>query len=160
MHPSTPGVRAAPSHPPTQPVQPLLPINGVTSPCGYGLFFDTRIDQPMAHALWLQLQEPRCSAAASCEQAASEGRCSLQRALCVCAHVCVHVFPPVGYTAYTDAGLPGPYETPKGKCNCESLLSTSVTIVEAHCMEAHFCQDFFKVINYDKKTKKKNQTTC
>lgn len=52
VHSSTPGVRAAPSHPPTnQPAQPLLPISGVTSPCGYELFSDTIIDQrsPMLH---------------------------------------------------------------------------------------------------------------
>lgn len=100
MHPSTSGVRAAPSLPPTYlPAQPLLPINGVTSPCGYGLLSDTRIDQPMMmmmvmvhalHAVWL-LQSCLVSAdAAPCKKSAAwRGRMQPAARACVRACVCV-----------------------------------------------------------------------
>lgn len=72
MRPSPPSL--TPSYPPSH----SSPISGVTSPCGYGLFSDTRIDQPLKHRCscrsGVQTQLRACSAAGRKDAACSRVR--------------------------------------------------------------------------------------
>lgn len=111
VHSSTPGVRAAPSHPPTnQPAQPLLPISGVTSPCGYELLSDTIIDQrsPMPHRCMRC-----CSSCSRADARKLRANTPLERRDAARVRACECVFSPT----QTSVGLSGHYGTPNGKFN-------------------------------------------
>lgn len=117
-HSSTRSVRAATCLPAHQPAQPLLPINGVTSPCGYGLF-SNHGDRwgwnaaPMHRCTLLLLQKPEQGQMQLTAQRTAGGeRCSLQRP-CARARACAAS---VGLRS-----LPHWDATPKSKFNHKRL---------------------------------------